>query len=93
METDQAQVPRSAKMQPCCMAVSSEVSLGFGNESHLAFRRWRALSLDNQAQLAVGRLVTNADDPLAIVRDKAIATIRKQGYEPQRFILENTGSQ
>ncbi len=83
---------QSAKMQPCCMTVSAEAILGSGDRSHTAMRRWRALTLDRQDQLATGQFVTNDGDPLVIVRDKAITAAREQGYEPLKFILEDGGS-
>lgn len=80
--------PRIARMKPCCMAVSVNVTLGSGRTAHLAYRRWRALSLDDRAQLAAGEITTNADDALGIVRDKVTSVAHEFGYEPQQFILE-----
>jgi len=71
------------------MAVSAETVLGSGDRSHTATRNWRTLTIDRNDQLATGRFVTNAGDPLAIVRDKAVAAAREQGYEPLKFILES----
>jgi len=80
---------QSAKMKPCCLALSSSILLGTAEAAHKITRRWRALSLDTQTELVAGELETNCDDPLAVVRDKAAAAVRSHGLEPQRFILEN----
>lgn len=92
MISDADPIRQSAKMQPCCMAVSAETVLGSGDQSHTATRRWRALTLDRHDQLAAGEFVTNDGEALAIVRDKATAAAREQGYEPLKFILESEGS-
>lgn len=82
-------IKKTATMQPCCLAVSTNVTLGAVNQPHTATRRWRALCLDNQTELVAGELVTNCDDPLAVIRDKAAAQARARGLEPQRFMLES----
>lgn len=92
MISDAEPIRQSATMQPCCMAVSAETILGSGDSSQTAKRRWRALTLDRHNQFATGQFVTNNGDALAIVRDKATAAAREQGYEPLTFILESGGS-
>ncbi len=92
MISDTDPIRHSAKMQPCCMAVSAETMSSSGDRSQTAMRRWRALTLDRHAQLGTGQFATNDGDALAIVRDKAAAAAREQGYEPLKFILESEGS-
>jgi hypothetical protein len=92
MSSDVEPIRQTATMQPCCMAVSAETMLVSGDLSHRATRRWRALTLDRQDQLATGQFITNAGDALAIVRDKATEVAREQGYEPLKFILESGSS-
>ena len=81
-------LPAIATMKPCYLALSSDVQVGSGASAHTTSRRWRILSLDRR-ELHVGNLVTNADDPLAVVRDKAKALAFEHGYNPQSFILES----
>jgi len=52
-------------------------------------RRWRALCLDGKSELLAGDLHTSVDDPLIVVREKAVELARRHGFEPQRFVLEH----
>jgi hypothetical protein len=88
-QTNVGILPARPAMKPCYLALSSDVLLGSGAAAHTTSRRWRILSIDSRTELHAGKLVTNADDPLAIVRDKAQALAREQGYEPQSYILES----
>lgn len=88
---DPSSVQKHAKMRPCCLAISSESAFGTGEASHTMTRRWRVLSIENPStELMAGELVTNMDDPLAVVRDKAASAARSMGFDPQQFILERT---
>ncbi len=83
-------VHKIAKMRPCCLAISSESAFGTGEAAHTMTRRWRILAIeDPTTELMAGDLVTNMDDPLAVVREKAASAARSLGFEPQQFILEN----
>ncbi|OWY71185.1 hypothetical protein B7486_11325 [cyanobacterium TDX16] len=81
---------KTAAVQPCCLAISSDMILGVGAAADMSTRRWRALSIDDRKVLTSGELTTNMDDPLAVVRDKAVSAARSLGFEPQQFILEKT---
>ncbi len=81
-------VGKVARMEPCCLAISSELRWGAAEHPQRATRRWRALSLDGRQELIVGDLEINTDDPLGVVREKAAMAVRSRGYEPQQFILE-----
>ena len=86
---DSAALPVKTTMKPCYLALSSDVQIGANASFGTTNRRWRILSLDNRLELYVGDLVTNADDPLVVVRDKAKALAMEHGYDPQSFILES----
>jgi hypothetical protein len=77
-----------AAMKPCYLAISTNLTLGLGDAAHTTKRKFRLLSPDDQSEMFSGDLVTNADDPLLIVRDKAALTARQHGFEPQRYIME-----
>ena len=81
-------VHKVSRLQPCCLAISSDMTLGIGDAAHTSTRRWRALSIEDHKVLTTGELVANMDDPLAIVRDKAVLAARDMGFDPQQFILE-----
>lgn len=83
-----AGVQKSARMLPCCLAISQDTAFGTGDASHTLRRRWRALAIDDHHELTSGELVTNMDDPLMVVRDKAMLAARSLGYEPQQFVLD-----
>lgn len=81
-------IRKIAGLQPCCLAISSDMTLGIGDAAHTTKRQWRALSIDDHKVLTSGELTANMDDPLAVVRDKAVSAARDLGFEPQQFILE-----
>ena len=78
---------KQAKMKPCCLAIGAEAAAGIGEPA--ITRTWRALSLDDQSELAKGEVDAGSDDLLMIIREKAATAARGIGYEPQQFILEN----
>ena len=80
--------PPTARRQPCCVSVSVETRRGMGQAVRVAFRRWRALSLDRREELAAGEFETNLDEPLSVARDRATSAARERGYDPQQFVLE-----
>lgn len=84
----QPAVQKSARMQPCCLAISQETAFGAGDAAHTLTRRWRALAIDDHRELTSGELTTNMDDPLMVVRDKAMLAARSLGFDPQQFVLE-----
>lgn len=81
-------IQKSATMRPCCLAISQDTAFGSGDAAHTMTRRWRALAIDDHHELTSGELTTNMDDPLMVVRDKAMLAVRSLGYEPQQFILD-----
>jgi hypothetical protein len=78
---------KQAKMKPCCLAISAEALQDIGEEG--LTRTWRALSLDDQRELASGQVDAGSDDLLMIIREKAATAARGIGYDPQQFILES----
>jgi hypothetical protein len=78
---------RPRQLVPCCLSISSTAQPADAAAETLK-RQWRALSVSGDRELGIGSFETNACDPLAIVRDKAMEHVRSQGYEPQQFVLE-----
>lgn len=78
---------KQAKMKPCCLAIKNIGPIGpIGPMLPI---QWRALSLDDQSELAKGEVDAGSDDLLMIIREKAATAARGIGYDPQQFILEN----
>jgi hypothetical protein len=83
---------KQAKMKPCCLAISADAAAGMDVQSSSFVppktRTWRALSLDDQTELAKGEVAAGSDELLMIIREKAATAARGIGYDPQQFILE-----